>query len=46
MLRDSNDTHELLPRPARTIQDAFALSVAELLDETTWVEAVAPEWEM
>src|SRR5690348_7912144 len=33
-LADSNEMHELLARPARTIQVASALSVAELLDVT------------
>src|SRR5215217_1235983 len=45
-LRDSNDTHELLARPRRTIHVASPLSTAELPDDTTDVTALLFWWRM
>src|SRR6185369_564066 len=45
-LRDSNDTHELLARPRRTIQEPSALSNVELPDEMTEVTALPFWWRM
>src|SRR5919197_5138764 len=45
-LRDSNDTHELLARPRRTIQVASFLSRVELLEVTTEVTALLLWWRM
>jgi hypothetical protein len=44
VLRDSNDTQELLARPARTVNEALALAVAELDAVTAWVDTAVPEW--
>lgn len=44
MFLDSKERQALLARPGRTIQEAFALSVAALVEVTTAVATLVPEW--